>query len=78
MNARFSVAHGFWVAHASRVLVSASRRNGLLSCAVWPISHALGKVRDREDAFADTRDACATQTEPASLGARRPHRSMAT
>ncbi len=71
MNARFSVAHGFWVAHASRVLVSASRRNGLLSCAVWPISHALGRVRDREDA-------CATQTEPVSLGARRTHRSMAT
>jgi hypothetical protein len=78
VSARLSVAHGFWVAHAPRVLVSASRRNGLLSCAVWSISHALGKVRDREDAFANTRDACATQTEPASLGAQRTHWSIAT
>src|SRR5438067_9817254 len=60
---RLSVAPECGVAHASRVLVSASRRNRL-SC--WPVP---GKVRDREDALTNTRDACATQTsrcEPAS------------
>ena len=50
------------VAHASRVLVSASRRNSLCLCSVWSIKNALEKVRDREDAFANTRDARATQT----------------
>ena len=39
------------VAHASRVLVSASRRNGLYE-----------KVRDGEDAIANTGDACATRS----------------
>src|SRR5207249_4739414 len=52
-----------WVAHASRVLVSASRRNNLLGGqASRGRSGASGKVRDREDALASTRDACATQT----------------
>ena len=50
------------VAHASRVLVSASRRNNLSLCSVWSRRNARGKVRDREDAFANTRDARATQT----------------
>src|SRR5712691_10354965 len=40
----------FWVAHSSRVLVSASRGNKLLR-----------KVRAGEDDDASTRDACATQ-----------------
>src|SRR5436305_11959200 len=45
---------GCRVAHASRVLVSASRRNSLYR-----------KVRHREDAIANTRDACATQRKSA-------------
>ena len=43
------VMRALWVAHASRVLVSASRRNNLF-----------GSPRKR-DAFANTRDACATR-----------------
>jgi len=50
------------VAHASRVLVSASRRNNLSLCSVCSIKNSREKVRDREDAFANTRDACATRT----------------
>src|SRR5437870_2364527 len=45
----------FWVAHASRVLVSASRRNNLL------------EVRNGEDAIASTRDACATRISRCSV-----------
>ena len=53
-------------ATSSRVLVAASRRDELLfrSAIFW-------KVRDREDALAGTRDACATQTAgryPPGLG----------
>jgi hypothetical protein len=51
-----------WVAHASGVLVSASRRNKLhfkISC--FRAASGRQKVRDREDALASTRDACATQ-----------------
>jgi len=51
-----------WVTHTSGVLVSASRRNELLltvSCS--RAVNAFRKVRDREDALASTRDACATQ-----------------
>ncbi|PYJ13938.1 MAG: hypothetical protein DMF31_02305 [Verrucomicrobia bacterium] len=47
-----------WVAHASRVLVSASRRNSL---RLWFFHRhtrtKLRKVRDRGDAIASTRDA---------------------
>jgi hypothetical protein len=43
------IGGNIWVAHASRVLVSASRRNNL------------NKVREREGAFASTRGACATR-----------------
>jgi hypothetical protein len=49
------------VAHASRVLVSASRRNSLFWCNLWCAIGAPEKVRDREDALAGTRDACAAQ-----------------
>jgi len=50
-------------AHASRVLVSASRRNSLFSSPRVNGRVADGrKVRDREDAIANTRDACAPQT----------------
>ena len=49
------------VAHASRVLVSASRRNSLSFWAILLASNAPRKVRDREDAFANTQNACATQ-----------------
>jgi hypothetical protein len=49
-----------WLARASRVLVSASRRNSLSLCSGRSVSNALGKVCDREDPFASTRDARAT------------------
>ena len=51
-----------WVAHASRVLVSAPRRNNLSLCSSRSASQALREVRDREDALASTRDARTTQT----------------
>ena len=52
----------FRVAHASRVLVSASHRNELpLDFAAIEQIPAVEKVRDREDALASMRDACATQ-----------------
>ena len=58
MSARFTTrGRQIRGARASRVLVSVSRRNNLLS-----VENALSKVRDREDAFASTRDACAPQT----------------
>ncbi len=51
----------FWVAHASRVLVSASRRNELpLDFAAIEEIPAVEKVRDREHALASMRHACAT------------------
>jgi hypothetical protein len=50
------------VADASRVVVSASRRNSLSLCSVWFIKNVLEKVRDREDAFASRRNARATRT----------------
>jgi hypothetical protein len=53
-NATISV----WVARASRVLVAVSRRNNLCQHQSYG-----EKVRDREDAIASTRDACATRTE---------------
>jgi len=50
------------VAQASRVLVSASRRNNLfLKRQLQNRVEYTGKVRDREDALASTRDACATR-----------------
>ena len=53
-----SDASSLWVAHASRVLVSASRRNNLFLVAVAPVfTKRQGTVRDREDALASTRDA---------------------
>ena len=65
MTARFSSTHAFWGAHASRVLVSASRRNSLSSCSACHRAKSQRKVRDREDAFANTRDACAPRnTQP--------------
>lgn len=65
MTARFPSTHAFWGAHASRVLVSASPRNSLSLSSGCSASNARGKVCDREDAFANTRDACATRnTQP--------------
>ena len=50
-------------AHAFRVLVSASRRNNLSIARRYSwVEDAFSKVRDRVDAFASTRDACAPQT----------------
>ena len=60
---KVGVAAKFRVAHASRVLVSASRRNSLFfdrkssDCFVPE-----AKVRIGEDAIANTREAYATQT----------------
>ena len=52
-----------WGAHASHVLVSALLRNNLfVSRGDWSVKNGLRKVRDREDAFASMRDACASQT----------------
>src|SRR5437867_3880686 len=48
-NKAYARCSADWVARASRVLVSASRRDNLL------------KVRESGDAFANTRDACATR-----------------
>ena len=48
-------------AHASRVLVSASGRNNLSLGSSRVRKRLCSKVRDREDALANTRDACATQ-----------------
>ena len=45
------------VARASRVLVAASRGDGLRARVIRP-----SKVRELEDAFASTRAACATRT----------------
>ena len=65
MTARFSTTHAFWGAHASRVLVSASRLDSLSSCSACHRAKSQRKVRDREDAFANTRDACAPRnTQP--------------
>ena len=47
------------VAHASRVLVSASRRNELSFEALWFLNR--DKSPQWRDAIANTRDACATQ-----------------
>ncbi len=56
-----SEAHTARVAHASRVLVSASRRNNLfLNVPRRKKVEIETKVRDREDRLAGTRDACAT------------------
>ena len=56
-----SEAHTAPVAHASRVLVSASRRNNLfLNVPRGKKVEIEKKVRDREDRLAGTRDACAT------------------
>jgi len=58
----------FRVAHTSRVLVSASRRNELpLDFAAMEQIPAVEKVRDREDALASMRDACATQNRVIAL-----------
>ena len=64
MNVRLTGAIGhFWVAHASGVLVLSSRRNDLSGGpGVSSVTHTLRKVREREDAFASTRDPRATQT----------------
>ncbi len=52
------------VAHASRVLVLASRQNDLLIEFICNRgSEFTRKVRDREDALANTREACATQSD---------------
>jgi hypothetical protein len=52
------------VAHVSRVLVSASRRNSLSLRGAGAARNVVAKVRDREDAFASTRDAYATRITP--------------
>ena len=58
----------FQVAHASRVLVSASRRDELpLDFAAIEQIRAVEKVRDREDALASMRDACATRNRLIAL-----------
>jgi hypothetical protein len=65
MTARFSSTHAFWGTHASRVLVSASRRNSLSSCSACHRAKSQRKVCYREDAFANTRDAYAPRnTQP--------------
>jgi len=51
--------HRIWVAHVSRVLVLASRQNNL------------SKSSRKRDAFAGTRDACATQIAASAAGSRR-------
>jgi hypothetical protein len=56
-----------WVAHASRVLVSASRRNRLFFISIPVAMERESKVRDREDALASTRDARATQIDECDL-----------
>jgi hypothetical protein len=56
MSRRPPIANRLRVAHASRVLVSASRRNNLSICAVFSANNALRNVCDREDA-------CATREE---------------
>src|SRR5947207_8031448 len=48
------------VAHASRVFVSASRRNSLSISAMTRVAAHGEKVRDSENAIASTQDACAT------------------
>src|SRR6266571_6319068 len=65
VSARVNHCHArFMVAHASRVLVLASRQNDLLIDFVCNRgSEFTRKVRDREDALASTRDACATQSD---------------
>jgi len=50
-----------WVARASRVLVAVSRRNNLFVGFRMESVRGLRKVRDGEDAIANTRDACATR-----------------
>ena len=56
-----SVLNSDWVAHASRVWVSASRRNNL-SLGVFPPLNPLQSSQWR-DAIANTRDACATHRQ---------------
>ncbi len=58
-------------AHASRVLVSASRRNGLCLSLTRSAGEALKEVRDREDGLANTRDACAPQNSAVALSLRK-------
>ena len=52
----------FWVAHASRVLVSASRRNELGFGFHSARAVNLEQSARSRDGFASTRDACATQS----------------
>jgi hypothetical protein len=53
----------FWGARASRVLVSASRRNNLTEDIFsWGRMIRHTEVRDSEDAIASPRDGCATQS----------------
>jgi hypothetical protein len=62
MSVRFSLTHGFRVAHASRVLVSTLRRKNLFS-KDRPVMATYRRESPRSrDALANTRDACATQT----------------
>src|SRR5438034_5762060 len=65
VSARVNDCHArFMVAHASRVLVLASRQNDLLIEFICNReSEFTRKVRDREDALANTREACATQSD---------------
>jgi hypothetical protein len=56
----------FWGAHASRVLVSASRRNNLF-LKDRPVTATCQRESPRSrDAFASTRDACAPQNGDAN------------
>src|SRR5438034_11806328 len=65
VSARVNHCHArFMVAHASRVLVLASRQNDLLIEFICNRgSEFTRKVRDREDTLANTREACATQSD---------------
>ena len=56
-----------WGAHASGVLVSASRRNELSFLLAAENERVSTEVRDREDAIASTRDACAPQNRSVIL-----------
>src|SRR5207248_3575180 len=56
-----------WVAHASRVLVSASRRNGpFLRFTFFKRSDSQIKFAIVKDALASTRDACAARSQSVS------------
>jgi hypothetical protein len=68
MSRRPPIANRLRVAHASRVLVSASRRNNLSICAVFSANNALRNVCDREDACATREERPFPRLSPCSRG----------